>query len=845
MAAEFKIGRLRYNWAGTWAPSTVYSRDDVVLHDGKTYTCLVPNTSSLNFNTDLNATFPCWLLVIDGKTWIGIWTTGHSYSLGNIVVFGGKAYYCATAHTSTTFLADAANWTEYTEFDGWKPEWTINTAYGVNDVVKYGGIVYKCTANHLSAGSTGAGLEADQASWTVYYSGVEYKGAWANGTRYKLNDLVKVDGNIYRCSTYNSDSSFTPTKWTMWLPGQMFDLVWSSGTTYQIGDTVVYGGDAYISKTANNSNNFPDTDTTNWGLFNVGYSVRNTWDSGATYAPGDLVSRNGVLYEATVNSTAQDPNTSTTSTVYVPAGSSSNTLNIFSSNNISPGMIVSSTGTISGQTVSTVTVSTALSTSATLSGTAITVSSFTSTTLSSPGQYAVVFAIPTQSSAPATAVQYKITGNSNTAFNGTFTCTASSTTSITLTYGVDPGSYGTGTTKVTAVNGTVLTLAGTVTGTFSAGMVISGPGVSPAYIVSGSGTSWVVSTSQGVSSVAITGTKNSITLSKASDSTIADGQTISFFGLNSAYWSLLIPGKKWANRWATAISYSVGDIVSWANGTYVCINKHTSTYINSTTNNRPDYDNTSINWILLIAHDLNNTLNVQGDLRTFNNGKPVSLPITSTTGEIDTYILGVSTDLPNWRKLNVVPAVYYVDAFSGIDSLQYGVTWDQPWRTISYACNVINQGFYYPNAVALLKANKAFMVAEMYQWMLYQMSQSISPFSPDSLWDVNYTQRDADRIIDAVIYDMKRGGNSQTVAATLSYFFVGTKNQFINSLVASSAVYYSPALTFLLSVMQAVVRNASLSSYQTLNAVPANSVVDQVINNSLIAETNTDQRFQV
>ena len=76
MAQEFKLGRLRYNWAGDWAPGTVYSRDDVVLNDGKAYYCLIPNTAAANFYTDLYATFPVWSQMTNGKTWIGPWTTG-------------------------------------------------------------------------------------------------------------------------------------------------------------------------------------------------------------------------------------------------------------------------------------------------------------------------------------------------------------------------------------------------------------------------------------------------------------------------------------------------------------------------------------------------------------------------------------------------------------------------------------------------------------------------------------------------------------------------------------------------------------------------------------------------
>lgn len=686
MAAEFKIGRLRYTWAGTWTPGTTYARDDVVLNDGKAYSCLVPGVASGNFYTDLYATFPVWYQMTQGNTWTGPWITGHSYGIGHIAVFAGKVYISTVAHTSTIFANDIANWNEYTEFDAWHPTWTSNTSYGLNDIVRWGGIVYKCIANHTSAATSTLGLEADQASWIVYYSGVEYKGAWSNGTRYKLNDLVKLDGNIYRCTQYHTaTSTFNASNFSMWIPGQMFDFVWSSLTTYQIGDTVIYGGDAYICKTANNLNNTPSTDATDWGLFNVGYTLRNTWASGANYAPGDLVARNGVLYEATADNTAQDPNTSTVITNYVAAGSSGTTIKVSSTTGIIPGMIISGSGFVNGQTVSTVS----------------------------------------------------------------------------------------------------------------------------------------------------TGT---IVVSSAPTVTLVDGQSLSFFGINSSYWSLLIPGKKWANRWVISTDYSVGDIISWQNGTFVCINAHTSS--TSTINpNRPDLDTSSSYWVLLVAHDLNNTLNTQGDLRTFNSGKPSSVAITP---DVNTYVLGVSTNLPTWKKLFVIPSVYYVDDNIGQDIPSWGVTWDQPWKSIKYACDTITQGFYYPNSTTLLKANKAFMVAEMYQWMLYQMANSISPFYPDSLWDANHAQRDAEQIVDAIIYDMKRGGNSQTVAATLSFFFYGSKTQLINSLTEASVVYFTPALNYLLTLMRSVVQNTIVTSYQTLNNVPAVSVVNQVIDNSINADMMTD-----
>ena len=77
-------------------------------------------------------------------------------------------------------------------------------------------------------------------------------------------------------------------------------------------------------------------------------------------------------------------------------------------------------------------------------GTQITVSSFTSSTqIGSTLSYSIVFAIPTQTSAPTTSAYYVVSGNTNSLYNGYWLCTASTTTSITLTYTYNPGVYST------------------------------------------------------------------------------------------------------------------------------------------------------------------------------------------------------------------------------------------------------------------------------------------------------------------------------------------------------------------------------------------------------------------
>jgi len=72
--------------------------------------------------------------------------------------------------------------------------------------------------------------------------------------------------------------------------------------------------------------------------------------------------------------------------------------------------------------------------------------SYTATTFSSvsgTGPYLVTLNIPT-TTAPSTSVYYYVSGNSNALYNGYWQATTSSTTSITLSYPYNPGTYGVG-----------------------------------------------------------------------------------------------------------------------------------------------------------------------------------------------------------------------------------------------------------------------------------------------------------------------------------------------------------------------------------------------------------------
>ena len=696
MAAEFKIGRLRYNWAGAWTSGNIYARDNVIQYQGQAYVCLVPNTASTNFYNDLNASpYPYWQLMMVGHTFAGAWTTNTLYSINNLVLFQGTVYTCITAHTSSIFSADVANWLVYVQSDSWTGAWTPNTTYAVGALATYGGVTYECETAHVSAATTALGLEANQQSWSVWYNGVVYAGPWQQGTRYKTNDLVKVDSNVYICVTGHTSevAPFTGSvNWNIYIPGQKFSLIWSSATAYQLNDAVVYGGNAYISLTANNINNNPSTANSSWGAFNQGYSYQGAWSSGTAYKIGSLVTRNGMLYESIADSPAgQDPAVYVypVSTTYTAAGSSGLTLKVASTSGILPGMYVDGAGFSLEQRVSVV------------------------------------------------------------------------VDSVTLT------------------------------------------------------------------------------LDKAPDGTVTNSQPLFFNGDNSPYWTILNSGKQWLNRWASGRSYVIGDVVVWGNGTYTCIKNHTSqTDILLHTSNRPDSDTNTIYWVLLVAHDRQNALNTYGDIETYNANivSPIAIGANS-----EAFWINPSGPNPIWHTLNIVPAVYYVDVNNGIDQADYGTTWDQPWKTIKYSCNYIGQGQYYPNATALLQANKGWLITEMYQWMVYQCNNNIAPFSTTSLFDPFYTQRDAGYIIDALVYDMQRGGNSQMVAATLQFFYYGSKNILANSLIEAAIAYFPPSLTYLQTLINAIMNGTtgSITSYQTLNGITGSAYVSPNTLSNLTAETGS------
>ena len=313
--AEFKLGRIRFVWKADWAGATTYYKDDVIRYGGKTYISTIGHTSDADFYTDLNVSPSRWNQMTDGQDWKGSWGVSTYYKTNDLVKYGGQIYICTTPHTSAATLAlgledSIGNWTAYAEGTEWKSDWAVNTRYKINDLVRYGATTYVCNTGHTSASTAASGLEANQSNWDIFNQGLLYKGAWATGTRYKLNDIVKQGAGTYICVTQHTShvSTFATdaANWNQFIEGFEYESTWNGSTVYQPGDVVKYGGNQYVAKLYHSGSTNPSTDSTNWDLFSEGFDFKNTWSNATDYKIGEIVSVNGNSYVALQDSLSTD-----------------------------------------------------------------------------------------------------------------------------------------------------------------------------------------------------------------------------------------------------------------------------------------------------------------------------------------------------------------------------------------------------------------------------------------------------------------------------------------------------------------------------------------------------------
>jgi hypothetical protein len=832
--AEFKLGRIRFIWKNNWATGGTYVKDDIVRYGGKTYVCVSGHTAAADFYTDLNNIPTHWNQVSDGSEWKGDWEVDTYYKVNDLVRYGGRVYLCNLGHhsnasansgtspdTTAGLEADFTKWDLYATGLDWKGDWATGTRYKIDDVVRYGALTYVCNTGHQSAATAATdsdGLEADLSKWDVYAKGFNWIGNWTTGYRYKKNDVVLYGGTTYVCNTGHQSAPTAAlgleTDQSLWdyFHKGIVFLGYWTTGTRYKINDIVKQGSDLWICTVPHTSDVFLTDESNWSLFVNGLEFENSWSNSTTYQPGDIVGYGGYAYISTTNNLNKTPTSNLSDWDLFTTG-----FNFRGDWALATDYKVGDVIRLNGYTY-------------------VALIDQTSSSGNQPPNLTYWSRLNSGIKWNSTTQLFANVGGTNVIGSGTGAKFDVTLTNTKYTAVVHTGSAGSGYN-----NNDTIKITGDLIG-----------GITPANDV----ILTVTASAGAVQSVTATG---------------------------------------YSVTWATGTPYVLGDTVSFGVNTYICTLGHTSGSLS-----RPDNDVTGTYWNLLSAGSITSVLTTQGDTLYFGGAGPTRLPIGT-----DGQVLRVTGNAPSWAYYGVINNVVYV-ANSGADvsGNGQGLTIDKPWKTIRYAAKQIEDGYLNPQAASLIAKNKQFIIKEVNNYIQYTNAVSISAASttlftctstagiyvgmPISfsgtvggvvagttyyVYDIpNGTtfgisntyqgsrrglssgsgsmsgayvyvpakaERDAGIIVDALAYDISHSGTYATTTAALAYF-TSAGNAYVSGVYAYDITAFVGALTYLKTLVGNVLaNNAPAQNYQTLNGVLLSNQAIQNIDTSLTAESGT------
>lgn len=608
--ADFKISRIRFKWRGSWLTGTAYTKDDIVQYAGKSYVCLIGHTASVDFNTDLeyvnNATIPPtsspkWELWVDGYDWRSTWQTATLYNLGDLVRYGSTVYRCVDSHTSQTILEqDQAKWTVYSSADEWKYNWAPATRYKLNDVVKYRGIVYKCNIGHISAANNALGLENDQSKWDIVSRSDSWQDEWLTDFRYRENDVVRYGGNVFICVSNHTSSPLE-----------------SAGLESQIIPNYTNLAAAWTAAVAG---------TTSDPLYNF---LTETLESG--FQRGDL-NHSGSI-------TASD--TALLSDFLNGINLTSDAYRRFYKNVVLE--IIQDHPTYSNYV----------------------------TTAWKTLYYQVEHKFNW-----VTSTRYKI--NDVVKYGASLWRCIVPHTSATFETDFEYWEI--------YLGGLEFDNQWSAVTEYQFGDVVRYGGYSYVFISDQPSTNKIPSIDTAfwnllTTNYSLQGDWSVTTNYRTGDivryggfTYIAIASNTGYTPPNVTYWETVVSGRQFRGKWVTGTVYRVGDVISYASSSYIALLDHTAASGNTPT------ASLATTWDYYVQGDLNNPLQEQGDLLVRGSAAAERFAI-GVAGE---SLLSTGTGL-DWRNFNERTAVYYVSP-TGVDIPSNGKTLNTPWKTLRYAC---------------------------------------------------------------------------------------------------------------------------------------------------------------
>lgn len=150
------------------------------------------------------------------------------------------------------------------------------------------------------------------------------------------------------------------------------------------------------------------------------------------------------------------------------------------------------------------------------------------------------------------------------------------------------------------------------------------------------------------------------------------------------------------------------------------------------------------------------------------------------------------------------------------------------------------------NAARIIIRNKPFIIEEVIAWINKQIADNTAPFTTAFTYNVDLCKRDTGYILDALVYDLLYGGNSQSIEVANAYFLGITG--YIPGQVQQTVAAYDHLKQVISSVVQNIViipteGNDVLSQYLELpaglfaQAVTLQILIDQIT--TIVEESGT------
>ena len=599
----------------------------------------------------------------------GNWTTGIEYVPDDVVTVGGRSYICVLSHTaSATFVTDlSTKWNLISSGSDWKGEWLNGTYYNAGDIVHYGSISYICNTAHQSASSTATltatAFTVNAGTATITYA-TQVVQPFLKGATITLAGFnpTSTSGSVNTINTTFTVVTCSPTQLTFALTG-----------TYTSSVLGTVAGPSQLGL---------EKDASKWDDYVTSFGWVGGWAGNTRYKEGDVVTYGANTYICSTSHVSDSTIDLTEFEVFSKGVQYANMFDNGGTVSYHIGDIV----TYGGNTYVAIADNhnaTALTGPNNASywqvftqgfnfqGDWVTGTTYLVGSIVRRGGYTYVATADNTSQSPPNALYWAQLNSGLRWTNNPQTYTAVSGTNVV-------GTGSSATFNVTRTN-TVYTVTKNVGG--------SGYNINNTIKILGTTVGGVSPTNDII--ITVTGvTSNSI-------------NTITSTGNSST--------------WTSGISYLLGDITFWGANSYICVGAHTAS-----TGNRPDADVSGTYWNVFVFGAESAVLTTQGDMFYYGTSGSTRLPIGA-----EGQMLRATNGYPTWSSYGQINNVIYVST-NGTDTVGYGNSIDMPLKTVRYACKMVEDGYLYPNASALLVKNKQFALKETQNYVKTKYSVNVT-----------------------------------------------------------------------------------------------------------------------